>query len=356
MRTARSVQRALTGFAVLASMTASTRIAGAQAPRRDAVAAEALFEEGRKLAAAGSWADACPKFADSQRLDPSPATLLNLANCWEKVGRSASAWATYREAASAANAAGRADYLTAAQRHADALAPRLAHLTINVAQPVDGIQVQRDGVIVAPAEWSAALPIDTGSHALAATAPGHKAWSATVDVAADGVAIVETVPALDAAPVEAPSVAPAAPPAVVTPAPSASAALVGPSSEPPPAPQRGTSQRIAGWIVAGAGVVGLGVAAGFTGAALHEKSDSSSGCNGSTCTNQSAFNTRNTAYDDGNVASWALGLGAAAVVGGVILVLTAPHGPTNAAVATHGSGATLVVAPTIGGALLRGTW
>src|SRR5262249_43356511 len=68
------------------------------------VAAEALFEEGRRLMSEGKVADACPKFADSQSLDPSPGTLLNLASCYEKMGMTATAWATYREAASLASA------------------------------------------------------------------------------------------------------------------------------------------------------------------------------------------------------------------------------------------------------------
>src|SRR5439155_23616159 len=81
-------------------------------------AAEALFEEGRKLMAEGKVESACPKFADSQQIDPSSATLLNLANCYEKQGRTASAWATYRQAASLANANGRADHLAVAQKRA----------------------------------------------------------------------------------------------------------------------------------------------------------------------------------------------------------------------------------------------
>ena len=94
------------------------------APSHDKVAAEALFEDGRRLAAAGSFAEACPKFADSQRLDPSPGTLLNLANCYEKL-RSLRHGVGHlpRGRELPANAAGRADYVATAQRHAEALAP-----------------------------------------------------------------------------------------------------------------------------------------------------------------------------------------------------------------------------------------
>src|SRR5271156_1769624 len=88
----------------LASGAARAQAPAPPASATDKVAAEALFEEGRRLVAAGSFADACPKFADSERLDPSGGALLNLASCYEKLGRSATAWVTYREAASAASA------------------------------------------------------------------------------------------------------------------------------------------------------------------------------------------------------------------------------------------------------------
>src|SRR5690348_1000013 len=93
--------------AALGSVLAWSATAHAQAASQKATA-EALFEEGRKLMAEGKVAEACPKFADSEQLDASSSTLLNLASCYEKLGRTASAWATYREAASLANANGRA--------------------------------------------------------------------------------------------------------------------------------------------------------------------------------------------------------------------------------------------------------
>src|SRR5258708_29392092 len=117
------------------------------APAGNKVAAEALFEDGRTLVAAGKFAEACPKFADSEKLDPSASTLLNLANCWEKVGRTATAWATYKEAASLANGLGRKDYGTAALRHAESLAPKLARLPLALPHPLAGLQVKRDGAL-----------------------------------------------------------------------------------------------------------------------------------------------------------------------------------------------------------------
>src|SRR5687768_5789067 len=64
---------------------------------RDPAAAEALYRAGRDAAKKGDWEKACAQFAESQRLDPAPGTLLNLADCEERRGLIASAWTHYTE-------------------------------------------------------------------------------------------------------------------------------------------------------------------------------------------------------------------------------------------------------------------
>src|SRR5271165_4618178 len=189
------------------------------------VAATALFDEGRKLMAAHDYANACPKLAESQRLAPSGGTLLNLAECYEKNGQTASAWAAWKDAASRANAAGKADIEKQASDRATALEPTLAKLAITLAagSDVTGLQVKRDGVLVGHAEFGTALPVDPGSHTVEASAPGKQPWSTKVDVAArqKDASVAVTL-------VDAPA---AAPPPVVAPVP-------GPNpQQPPPPPQ-----------------------------------------------------------------------------------------------------------------------
>jgi hypothetical protein len=332
-----------------ASVTAQAQ-APAPAPGGTNVAAEALFEDARALVAAGNFADACPKFAESQRLGPSVSTLLNLANCWEKVGKTATAWATYREAASAANAAGRKDYLATALRHSDALALKLARLTLTVSQPAPGMQVKRDGVVVESAQWGTGIPVDTGSHSIEATAPGRKAWQVALDVAQDGAQAAVTVPPLEEAPVAAAPPPPVASPAAASPNPLPATPA---GSEDTNAAGVGTTQRTIAGVVAGVGVVGLGVATAF--AIIAKNKDGDSRANGQCLTgdpnmcNQTGVDERNSALTDGNIATVAFGVGVAAIAAGGVLWFTAPHGARPA-------GAALQVAPTLGGVVARGSW
>jgi hypothetical protein len=325
--------------------------ARAQAPSNTNVAAEALFEEARSMVAAGKFADACPKFAESQRLGPSVSTLLNLANCWERAGHTATAWATYREAASAANASGRKDYLATAQRRADGLAPKLARLIITVAQPAPGQQVKRDGVAVESAEWNVGIPVDTGSHTVEASAAGRKSWSITVDVAQDGAQSTVGIPPLEEAPPgEAPAVpppttatdnAPAAAATATTPTPPASAPVAQSST--------GSGQRIGGLVIGGVGIVGLAVGGVFALGAKSKYNDSLDNCetsNKDLC-NGTGLSQRDDARSAGNLATVFVGVGAAALVTGGVLFFAAPR---------SSSSATLQVLPTLGGVVARGAW
>lgn len=317
-----------------------------QPASNDKVAAEALFEQGRALVAQGKYAEACPRFADSERLDPSSGTLLNLASCYEKLGRTATAWATYREAASAASAANRADYVTIAQRHADALAPKLAKLTANIAQPVEGLVVRRDGVEMARSEWGVPIPIDAGSHTVEAEAPGYKTWSTDVQVPQDGAQVTVAVPALEAAPAQAATPPPApAQPAAPTPAPAPEAAMA------PDHASVGSGQRIAGLVIAGVGLAGLGASAILAVIAKNTYNDSLNKCqpNNPGLCSADGVSERNNARTDGDIASVAFGVGAAALVGGAVVWLTAPR-------ASSAGAASLVVAPTLGGAVVRGAF
>src|SRR5262245_7592757 len=92
-------------------------------------AAEALFQEGRRLAADGKIAEACAKFEASYHTVPALGVRLNLARCWRQLGRTASAWAEYRGAAEMAARAHDPRENEARQR-AEELAPLVAHLTV----------------------------------------------------------------------------------------------------------------------------------------------------------------------------------------------------------------------------------
>ena len=110
--------------------------------------ADALFKEGRRLYDLHRFAEACPKFAESYRVDPATGSLLALASCHEAEGKLATAWSEYGEVVSRARRDGRQDRADAAQARVSALEPKLGRLTITVtpgAAALPGIAVRRDG-------------------------------------------------------------------------------------------------------------------------------------------------------------------------------------------------------------------
>src|SRR5262245_52199416 len=89
-------------LSLLLSMSLWTTAVAAQdtVPSDDErAAAQVLFDEGRKLLKDEKIELACAKFAESMRLDHAVGTQLNLADCYEKLGRTASAWINWVEAA-----------------------------------------------------------------------------------------------------------------------------------------------------------------------------------------------------------------------------------------------------------------
>ena len=100
------------------------RPAHAQTSEANAAAAESLFQEARRLAEAKRLGEACPKFLASHKLAPGVGTLLNLADCYEKNGQIASAWARFHEAIALAQRVNRADREKIARDRAEKLEPR----------------------------------------------------------------------------------------------------------------------------------------------------------------------------------------------------------------------------------------
>ncbi|AUX35411.1 MULTISPECIES: hypothetical protein [Sorangium] len=191
----RGSRRAAWCIAALLSLSAG--LARAEPSADQAAAAEALFREGRELVAQGKLAEACPKFAASQRLDPGYGTQWNLADCLERLGRTASAWAAFREAADMASRAGQADREAKATRRAADLEARLERLAVAVSAPADGLVVRRNGAVLDAGAWGAPLPVDPGKHRIEATAPGKKPFSVEAQTAGPGKLVTVAIPPLE---------------------------------------------------------------------------------------------------------------------------------------------------------------
>src|SRR5262245_57413829 len=122
-------------------------------------AAEAMFQEGRRLMAEGQTAEACARFAGSFAIEASSGTLLNLAACHEKQGRTATAWAEYRAAARLARSQGREDRARVADEKVTAIEPKLARLTATAETPAAGQAIATETGTLGEGAIGVAVPI-----------------------------------------------------------------------------------------------------------------------------------------------------------------------------------------------------
>lgn len=248
------MRTAILTVAVLALMP--LRAARAQGETDAAATALSLFEQGRQLVTENKAALACPKFLESMKLVAKVSTLLNLADCYERTGKLAGAWARFTEAAAMASREGQSDREAVARQRAAMLEPRLAKLTIRAPSPAEGVTIKRDGEAVDATMLGVAIPVDPGAHVVEVTAPGKAPWSTTVQ-AAQGTSVAVVVPVLQDA-----SSGAAAPSQGSTEAVSASDQTT----------EAGATRRIIGLAVGGAGVVSLAVGGVFAVLAADAKS------------------------------------------------------------------------------------
>jgi hypothetical protein len=300
------VGRATSGVVAMASVLA-TAPAAAQATDQGAMA-EALFRSARTSMADGHYAEACPKFAESNRIDPKVGTFMNLALCHEKAGMTASAWAEYTQAVELARRAGQAQRESVARDRAKALEPSLAHVIVNADTKAD-LAVTIDDQPIGAAAYGTPMPVDPGDHVLRATSAGLLPFRESFHVAPGAPDLTLQVPSTkswqsagSALPTESQPSKPEG--AAERPSPSATA----------------PARRTVGFVVGGVGVALAGVGAFFGIRAFSEKDDAAKACGATFCTPAGSAATSAMRTDE-TVSTVGVIAGAAAFGVGLYLVL-----------------------------------
>ncbi len=160
-----------------------------------------LFEEGRVLATGqAKFAAACDRFAQSLELDHAPGTELNLGDCHEHLGHLARAWRWFDDAAAAFDRLHDGERAAYARARADALAPRLAAVTLQLREAaVAGLMVTIAGRHISPAPEIHEL-VDPGKIAVHVEGPGLVAFDRTAVVDAGTTTTLQ----VELAPIEVP--------------------------------------------------------------------------------------------------------------------------------------------------------
>ena len=270
-----------------------------------------LFDAAQALMQQGKFAEACPKLAESYRLDPQLGAILHLGDCLEKAGRFASAYASFREASELAAKRGDPREAMATER-AKALEPKLSRLRIDVVAKVPGLEVLRDGLLLNEASWSAAIPVDPGKHEIEARAQGYESWHTHVDVTGEGTSASVEIPALIAKPAAKTESAESA----------GGNPVVNLQLDDP-----GSTQRTLGWVAGGLGIVGLGVGAVFTLQKINKIDERDSICPSEPCptgTNERLAELTDDARTASTMATVSFITGGVLIAGGAALILTAP--------------------------------
>jgi hypothetical protein len=264
--------------------------------------AETLFRDGKALMTQGRYAEACPKLAESQRLDPGLGTLLALAYCHEKEGKTATAWSEFVTARGLAQRTKEIERERLALGYAEELEPKLARVTVRVhpeMEHVAGFELRQNGALLAAPTWGMASPVDPGEQVFEATAPGRQPWTVRF-VVRDG----------DTRPVDVPVLARSAPAPIVVATPPLAAA---PESH---------SGRSWGYAVGGLGIASIAVGSYFGLHAVGQNNDAKLLCAPANCMSSEGVDLNSQARTSATISTIAIAGGLVAVGIGTFLVLT----------------------------------
>lgn len=324
--------------------------AAAKPSTEDKKAAKAALKEARGLERKRDFEAACEKYAESFALDPVLDVEVNLADCYQRIGKRGSAWKHFAEVEERAKKEGNHRWARVAKWRMNMLKGKVCHLVIAVAEPPEGLVVKLNGEEVAESSWGEATPIDRGSHEVEASAPGKKAWSKTVEVEGKGTEVTVEVPALEDEPVEEEQVEQVDTPKPVTNEP----------REEGPAREADPVQMTAGTTLTVFGVGGVGIGVALLAVSMSKASAAEEPCEEGDATCAQKSTELQEQADAGQIASIvSFAVGGSALVAGIVLMLTAQpgEGPDKPADDVASS---LRILPTIGpnGAAMRlvGRW
>ncbi|MBX3202463.1 MAG: hypothetical protein KF894_30335 [Labilithrix sp.] len=231
----------------------------------DPVTAREQLKIGYLLAQENKCDEALPHLVESLRLDPKAITLINLADCEEKVGKLSDAMGHWVDARARAQSEGLRPIEEEATARATALEPRLARLTIVLAPsaPKDAV-VERDGVVLGAPSMGVALPLDPGAHTILVRVQGREDATTQLTLGEGEAKRVEL---------------------------QAGAPRAGAPLTPPPAREPASSSALSPLVFVGFGVAAAGLAAGsVTGLmALGAGSDAKAACPDLRCRDASAL-------------------------------------------------------------------
>lgn len=319
-----------------ATLVLASASARGQPSDADRATARALFEAGRQLMSENRHAEACPKLAESLRLVPGVGTRFNLGECYETIGKLASAWVNYMEVAIQTGKAGQEERAKLARERANALKPRLATMRIQVANPVAGLMVARNGRQVPEAQWNVALPVDHGVYRIEARAPGHETRTWEVAVEREGQAVSVAIE-LERE-VEQPPPPPPPPP-------------------PKPAPEDGSALPLVGGIMTGVGGAALVLGVVFLPLGLDKIAEAEDNCPNRDCSQNPEW--AEVGNDGRTLTDTGVGLmvvGGAVAATGVILLVVGLSDDEPQATRNVPLRAAPLVGPAGGGLSLQGTW
>lgn len=175
------------------SLMSLTICSGASAQQQQPTARD-LFKQARELVSENKFEEACPYFERSLSLESGLGTRFNLADCWEHIGRTASAWEMFLQVAEEAEGLNQTERSQIATTRAKALVPKLSRLQIKHESTDAQVRVSRIGVSVERSDWTKPNAVDPGHYEIRLDLTGGEVWTTAVEVPTKASTVLVTVP------------------------------------------------------------------------------------------------------------------------------------------------------------------